>query len=165
MSHINFSVKEEIINAFIDNIKKEIENINKELEHNKQEFQYHKGAMESRYDTFKEEAEHLWEAYENRKKEYNQKIQDLLKVKSLLVIKPTSIVCLEEINKEENQNNKKEKKWYYLLPIGGYKYSYNNEMEIISLTTESPLGKLLLNKKTGEIIEFNGKKYKITEII
>lgn len=115
----------------------------------------YKGAMESRYDTFKEEAQ-------ARKDGHAKKVEYFLKMQSELLsfnpnllnydVRPGSVVILSSgIN-------------FYIfafiteddIEIGGF--------EITPVSLSSPIGSLIAGKKAGDTFSFNGKEVEISDV-
>ncbi|MEK7478061.1 MAG: GreA/GreB family elongation factor [Patescibacteria group bacterium] len=108
----------------------------------------HKGAMQSRYDTFKEEAQDKAAAYAQRKAE----LSDLLSVirnfvSSSFIPQPGGIIRVGSIILLMSGD---EEKRYILAPAGGGMELIVGSDEILVITLSSPLGRILMGKKTGE---------------
>jgi hypothetical protein len=149
--------KQEIKNKLIEICKSEIQEkikMNEKMmnEEQKTANQY-KGAMESRYDTFKEEAQ-------ARKDAYAMQIDKLLKLNSILLsinsktpekAEPGAVIETDRMNYFI---------FFYLfdepVTVG------NQEFCIISL--ESPVGIALKNKKINGTFIFNGNEFRILNI-
>jgi len=109
----------------------------------------HIGRMESRYDTFKQEAQYEVEAQELRISKYKDGIsqirallEDASNMNSSPKIQIGSIVKLASESGEE--------KSYILSPAGGGIVVKEESLSIFTLTPESPLGKQLLGLKIGD---------------
>lgn len=146
-------IKAEIINACKSEIEKQISFNEKQSGEEQKTANLYKGAMSSRHDTFKEEAQ-------ARKEIFNAKIINLLKLKSelrLLSNKTCDSVVMGAIVETTSDN-------YFIfcylfddnLEIGGREYS--------TISIDSPIGKALADKKVNEKITFNQKEFVITDI-
>lgn len=113
----------------------------------------YKGAMESRYDTFKEEAQ-------ARKDGYAMQIDNLLKLNSVLFLIDIKTPKKAELGAVIETNRMNYFIFYFLFdePVTLDKKDYC----IISL--ESPIGIALQNKKINDKFIFNGQEYQIKNI-
>lgn len=149
--------KQQIKNKLIQICKSEIEkriSLNDKLMKEEQNTaNQYKGAMESRYDTFKEEAQ-------SRKDAYAMQIDKLLKLNSvLLTLKNEPLECagLGSVI-ETNLSN------YFL-----FYYLFDDAVEIekktfFIISMESPIGIALQNKKINDKFMFNGKEIIISDV-
>jgi len=115
----------------------------------------YKGAMESRYDTFKEEAQARKDGHA-KKVEYFLKLQsDLLSINPNLLnddVRPGSVVMLSNV-------------------INFYIFAYITEddveidgIEFTPVSLSSPIGSLIAGKKAGDTFSFNGKDVIISDV-
>ena len=114
----------------------------------------HIGAMESRYDTFKEEAQYLAGAQGLRARELNKELIELQRLRELVRqnIIPSNCVCLGNIVVVENESG--EKKTYVVASCSGGQLIETNTGSCQVITPASPLGHALIGKTVGETIEF-----------
>src|SRR3989344_5413843 len=114
----------------------------------------HKGAMASRYDTFKEEAQALARGHGKREMDLRQQ---LARVKSLLTeghvltqattVQTGAIVHVRDLGKG--------KEFYYLIVnVGGGLELVADGISIHSLSFSTPLGRVILHKEEGDLVEF-----------
>ena len=113
----------------------------------------HKGAMESRYDTFKEEAQRKKDAHA---KQYHQ-----------LMILDSALgnVTLDEHNEVKFGSVVETEETNYFL----FAYIFNDLIELnnkkfLSINLMSPLGKAMNGKKKGDKIVFNKKESTIIDV-
>ena len=132
-----------------------------------QEANSHVGAMESRYDTWKEENQYEVAAQELRIREYESGIgqieyvlsSDAMLAASAKVRVGSIVVLLSDVG---------EQKSYLLSPAGGGVTAKSAGTPVFVLTTESPLGKQLIGLEVGEecTLQIGGQKknYEIKEV-
>lgn len=128
-----------------------------------EESKHHKGAMESRYDTFKEEAQYLMVAQEIRIREMNSTIAvlELLLTRSSSPSQEVRTFSLVELEDEEGVPAS-----YLILPVGGGVTCTINERKVITLNESSPLACAISGKSEGEETELDiGGAKKILSII
>lgn len=124
----------------------------------------HKGAMASRYDTFKEEAQALAGGHGKRELDL---ITQLSLIKSLIqdgqvlaqteAIQTGAIVHIAELDSQ--------KKFYYLIvPVGdGFEFQSDNTL-FTTLNFSTPLGRALFYKQEGDIVEFSKQRLQILDV-
>lgn len=155
--------KKKILEVIILDYQEKLERYKKSMENAQKEANHHKGAMESRYDTFKEEAQILKEGFA---KQYN-KTNEILKIlqsykmniidKNFHKVLPGSIVkCIV--------NNKDEKNFFIIKGVNFNEYNIN-DICITTLNSDAPLAKKLLNLEEGDEIAFNNNLFEIEEIL
>ncbi|MBS1550876.1 MAG: hypothetical protein JST15_02265 [Bacteroidetes bacterium] len=113
----------------------------------------YKGAMESRYDTFKEEAQ-------QRRDGHAKQIDILLKQKSALMNAGQSINARAQFGSVIETDD-----IIYFLCFS----ISDNEMrfcgkELITLREDTPLGEAMKGKERGDTVKFNGYEFTIREI-
>jgi molybdenum cofactor biosynthesis enzyme MoaA len=116
-----------------------------------------KGTMESRYDTFKEEAQRKTRMLGETIREKEQAITNILKIKNANISMENNLFKVLEI---EGFPIKK-----IILSSVSLKDLKINGKVIKVVGVQSPIGRLLLNAKKGKNINFNTKKIKITKVI
>ncbi len=124
----------------------------------------HVGAMESRYDTFKEEAQYEVTAQEIRIRQYQDGINQIealianaSNVKPSRTIRIGSVVVLESETTEE--------KFYILSPSGGGFVAKYDDTTVFTLTVDSPLGKQLIGLEVGDECELRTATSKTCYVI
>lgn len=146
----------EIKKKIIELLRLELENktdfLNNAIDDAQKEAASHKGRMESRYDTFKEEAQTKRDVYKKQLLD----IQKSLSVLNEMPIKITGAVQFGSVI-ETNENN-------YFISIGALDAVNVDGLKYLSVSPESPLGQILLNKKSGDGFDFRGRKIKIKSI-
>ena len=122
------------------------------------------GAMQSQHDTTKVEQSWLANALGKMAGGIGEIIENwdkLIPSKEYDEVNMGALVYLKDLNYSDEE-------WFYLLPFGGGVSTEINHQKIEALSIESPLGKNLLGKKKGEIIEFKIKekqKFEVLEVL
>ena len=156
-------IKKQLLFGITSSLEKQLKIYKKEMDRAQEEANYHKGAMESRYDTFKEEAQMLKDALGGQ---YNNTIEILNSIISYEknidlkscneVVKVGSII---EIDREG------EVEYYFIFPKVPYQEIEVGDKKYICINNETPFAKAILNKEIGELLEFNGINIEIVEIV
>lgn len=120
------------------------------------EANYHKGAMESRYDTFKEEAQDKVARLEIIIRQLKEEKQILMHMEHqkisnnffsfITLTSGSSEICL------------------FLSPILSGEKIHTNGKIFFVITKNSPMGSILIDKKVGDKFVFNQKSYTILKI-
>lgn len=159
MKHIDINTKKQIILCCQNILNTLIENYDREIKDTQHQANQFKGAMESRYDTFKEELQDrkntLWKQYYNVVEKANSLKQIQLAINHKVSF--GSIVVLEDkIGCRYN---------YFIFASIDTKGICVNNDKFIPISLESPLGSILKDKLCNESIEFRFKKYIIRKIL
>ncbi|MBK9404457.1 MAG: hypothetical protein IPN57_07990 [Ignavibacteria bacterium] len=148
---------EEKKRQIIDICKKEIEkriSIQTEAMNDAQETaNKYKGAMESRYDTFKEEAQ-------QRRDGHAKQIDTLLKQKSALMNAGQSLNTRAEFGSVIEAD---EEIYFLCFSISDDELRFN-EKELITLREDTPLGVAMKGREKGDTVKLNGYEFTIREI-
>lgn len=116
------------------------------------ESRHHKGAMESRYDTFKEDAQYLMAAQEARMAELNSTIATL----GALLARPNAASGkVTRFSLVELEDGLGIRSSYLILPAGGGVACTVNEIIVTTINESSPLARALSGKSEGEEAEIN----------
>lgn len=113
----------------------------------------YKGAMESRYDTFKEEAQ-------QRRDGHAKQIDILLKQKSALINAGQNIKTRAEFGSVIETD---EEIYFICFSISDDEVRFG-EKELITLREDTPLGEAMKGREKGDIVKFNGYEFTIREI-
>jgi len=155
--------KEAIFNQIIAQLRDAQEKTIQARDAAQTEANAHIGRMESRYDTFKEEAQYEVEAHELRIARYQDGIKnirallaDARAISAYQTVQIGSIVALADESGAE--------KWYVLSPAGGGIIVKDGDASIFTLTPDAPLGKRLLGLKVGYTCKLNKSCWTIKEI-
>ncbi len=154
-------IKEELINLLILDLEKQLKIYDNEMKKAQEEANHHKGAMQSRYDTFKEEAQILKEGFSKQYNNISNMLSSLLKYKNNIniskdIVKIGSLVLVSENNKN---------KYYYILPNILYSILELNKTYFECINSNTPLAKSLIGKEIDDEIIFNNKIIEIANIV
>lgn len=157
------TAKKEIIEMLCDKLQNTLQDIQNHFEAVKQRAIEAPGRMQSRYDSEKQELSYLADALLDRIKRLQQEII-ILKQHHISVAaeEETGIGSLVIImSKSENE------KLYLILPAGGGEIIKSKilEKEITIISHYSPLGKILLGKTIGDIIQLRAQQLTVTDIL
>lgn len=144
------NIKTIIINRIIEEVDTHIKNAERGRLDAIEESKAHKGAMESRYDTFKEEAQYLAGGYAARLVELGKTLGALKSIRdySPTVIKGFGYAIVEIKNLDDGSRSK-----YFLLPAGGGNtYEVEGE-EITVLNVGAPMARAFIGVVAGDEVE------------
>jgi transcription elongation GreA/GreB family factor len=112
---------------------------------------------ENKYDTRGLEASYLAGAQSQRIAELKRNIQTIKNLTIAAAPNSITLNCLIEVRIDEEEKTK----WLFLLPVaGGLNLDFQNQV-IQTITPESPVGKNLLGRKSGDNFSLNiGKTLK-----
>ena len=137
-------------------IESKIDNIIKAQREAQQEANSHKGAMESRYDTFKEEAQEKVAQFEV----IIRRLRGELQVLMIMAQQPIANNFFSFITLTDGKNEV----YLFLSPVlSGEKIERKGKIFFIT-SKDSTIGSLLVNRKEGEKVIFNGKEQTILKI-
>ncbi len=121
------------------------------------ESRFHKGAMQSRYDTFKEEAQYLAGAFEKNLSELRQQLGTL----EVLRNNPPKIEhgSLYALIKLEDCNSG-ERLYYFLLPAGGGTEHEDDGKTITVISLGTPISSALIGKHEDDEVTVRLKNSK-----
>lgn len=155
-------IKHRLTELLIDVLEKERKSALRGEKEAKEEAAYHKGAMESRYDTFKEEAQYMASGHVRRRIEIEQWLKELQAFShDARCFFPSDNVHLGTIVTIGTYATG-ERVTYFVVPAGGGNtFDVNNE-SFTTLNTASPLAESMILKGEGdEVSSFtNGNKKK-----
>ena len=139
-------------------LKEKVDFMDKEIKETQHQANQFKGAMESRYDTFKEELQ----ARKNQQIKQQSLVLNDLETLNRLQLVEMDIVRTGAIIETVDENNTKFN-YFFFASIGSKPHKISGETYII-LNINTPLGNVFNNKKLGDIANFRSKTYKITSI-
>lgn len=148
------NIKTTIINRIIVDVETQIKNAEKGRSNAIEESKAHKGAMASRYDTFKEEAQYLTGGYTVQLIELERTLNVLKFIRDHppIVVKGTRYAMVEVENLSDRSRSK-----YFLLPGGGGK-AYEIDGETITiLNIGAPLASKFIGSVAGDEVEIKVK--------
>ena len=118
--------------------------------YSKEEAASHVGAMESRYDTFKEEAQYLAAGHLRRRVEIEQWLHELRRFKDdARCVSPTNKVRLGALVKIQDYATN-ECRIYFLVPAGGGNAFQVDDESVTTLNVASPLAQSMILKDAGD---------------
>lgn len=143
-------IKTVILDRIINEVEDQIKNAERGRLDAIEESKAHKGAMESRYDTFKEEAQYLAGGYAARLVELGKTLGALKSIRDYppTITKGSGYAIVEAENLEDGSRIK-----YFLLPAGGGN-TYEVEGEGITvLNVGAPLARAFIGAVAGDEVE------------
>jgi transcription elongation GreA/GreB family factor len=149
----NLKIKKALLEISKSEIQRQMSIQKQAMDDAQEEANAHKGAMESRYDSFKEEAQ--------RKKDgHAQQYHQLMKLDSAL-----GNVLIEEYKEVKFGSVVETEQTNYFL----FAYIFDEPLEVdgkkyLSINMLSPLGKAMSGLKKGSKVTFNNKELTILEI-
>lgn len=144
------SIKETLLDLAIADIEEQIEAAKRGRKDATEESKAHKGAMASRYDTFKEEAQYLADGFAARIQELSSQLAALKSMQMRLVA--NSKVSSGAIVEIEDGDTSAKTKYFLLAAGGGNVYEVDGEQYSI-LTIQAPLARALFGKTEGDEAE------------
>ncbi len=150
-------LKLKILDTLIAEFRSNIESSESGLTAAENESKFHKGAMVSRYDTFKEEAQYLAGALERTLSEMRQQLSSLEVLKNNPPkVEHGSIYALVKLEDSDTG----QKMFYFLLPAGGgTEHEYDNKtITVVSLG--SPIATALIGKHEDDEVTVKLKNSK-----
>jgi transcription elongation GreA/GreB family factor len=146
-------IKQSLVKISKSEIQRQMSIQKQAMDDAQEEANAHKGAMESRYDSFKEEAQ--------RKKDgHAQQYHQLMKLDSAL-----GNVLIEEYDEVKFGSVVETEQTNYFM----FAYIFDEPLEVdgkkyLSINMLSPLGKAMNGQKKGSKITFNNKELTIVEV-
>lgn len=148
--------KTEIFQQLIERLTNMLDTARTEQEFAQQEANYHIGAMQSRYDTFKEEAQYLVEAQKRQIAELSaaqQELKSILATHSPMLrhtrVIPGCVVVVSHIEADSETLRS-----YLLSPFGGGEEFTLDGTPIRLLSTGTALAQALLYQAQGAVVEY-----------
>lgn len=143
-------IKKEIVGQILASLASQISTAERGLRDATIEFKAHKGAMESRYDTFKEEAEYLAGGFGRQVETLSKSVHEL---QNLLVNPPKidrcSVYAFVEV---EDQDDGSRLKFFFLPTGGGHTYEAS-EGKIIVVNIGAPIARALIGATAYDTVE------------
>lgn len=144
------NVKATILDRLIEEVETQIKNAERGRQDALEESKVHKGAMESRYDTFKEEAQYLAGGFTARLVELGKTLGALKSIKDHppTITKGSGYAIIEAENLDDGSRTK-----YFLLPTGGGNTYEVEDEEIAVLNIGAPLARAFIGTVAGDEVE------------
>lgn len=145
-------IKKKLVELSKLELKKKMDFLREAIDNAQKEAASHKGRMESRYDTFREEAQ-------AKRDDYKKQLLNIQKSLSILNEMPVEITDTVQLGSiiETSKNN-------YFISIGTLDAIDVDGKKYLLVSSESPIGQTFLGEKSGDEFEFRGKKIKINNI-
>ena len=149
-------IKKMVIGQLIEEVKRQIASAEREQAHTMDESKAHKGAMASRYDTFKEEAQSLTAGYGDQLLKFRQTMITLMRMKD----NPPSVSIggLFALIEIESCDSDHVKARYLLLPAGGGHVCEVAGEKIIALNLEAPRARALMGVSPGDVVDLKTRE-------
>lgn len=153
-----------ILNEAKNDLKEKMMFLRETIITTQKEANSHKGAMQSRYDTFKEEAQYLRGGYE---KQLSEAINDLKILNQIIPDESSTIKLGTIIRTIELQNGVGDEieRTYFISTSVSSKPIIVNGIEVTCIRYTTPFINAIHNKYTGEVITFRDKTIEIREIL
>ncbi|MBZ0181545.1 MAG: GreA/GreB family elongation factor [Melioribacteraceae bacterium] len=149
--------KAEIKKKLIEEVKEELKRkavfLKEMIDDAQEEANFHKGAMSSRYDTFKEEAQ-------AKRDSYAKQLQGVITTMTL-VSKIPSKLCVKG---EFGSVIETDKKSFFLFANVMDEPILINGKSYYPISPISPLGKAIISRSAGETVSFNQVHYLIIDV-
>jgi hypothetical protein len=143
-------IKSIILNRIIEEVEEQIRNAERGRLDAVEESKAHKGAMQSRYDTFKEEAQYLAGGFNAWLQERGKMLRILRSIQDYppTITKCSGYAIVEVENLDDGSSAK-----YFLLPAGGGNTYEVNEEKITVLNVGAPLARAFIGAVAGDELE------------
>lgn len=159
-------IKDIILDYIINEVKDQIKNAEQGRLDAIEESKAHKGAMESRYDTFKEEAQYLAGGYAARLVELGRTLGVLKSIRDCppTITKGSGYAIIEVENLENGSRIK-----YFLLPAGGGNIYEIEGEKITILNVGALLARAFIGVVVGDEVEIKiqgmTKRFRVISVI
>lgn len=157
---MSVSVKKQIINIVKKKLTDDLETAKRGQVDAIEESKHHKGTMESRYDTFKEEAQYLTAGFTERINQLEMDLAELNKIETC-VLTGNSTSNLGTLISAESVS---ETYYYFIASSAGGMTINVDGRKITVLTPLSPLGNIMSKVSEGETLQFRNTDITITNI-
>ena len=144
------NIKTVIIDKIIEEVKSQIQNAERARLDAIIESKAHKGAMESRYDTFKEEAQYLAGGHNAQQIKLTKILDMLMSIRNNpLTITKGSVYAIVEVSDLEDGSTSK----YFILPGGGGNTYDVDGKEITAINVSAPMARMFIGAVAGDKVE------------
>lgn len=145
------NIKTVILDRIIEQVEAQFESAERGRMDAIEESKAHKGAMQSRYDTFKEEAQYLAGGFNARLEERGKMLAALKSLRDFppAITKGSGYAIIEVENLDDGSRIK-----YFLLPSGGGGNTYEADGEEITiLNVGAPMARAFIGTIAGDEVE------------
>jgi len=155
--------KDFILKSIIQELEREFTTLQKAAHDARDAATHEEAKAESKYDTHGLEASYLAGAQAKRAKE----VQDLLRVlRGIRIRDYHKDTPIDPMALVETEVNGREKKLFFIVPQQGGMKIKIEDLEVFTLSPDSPLGQNIVGKRVGHLFEFKvGKEIKEYEIV
>lgn len=147
------NLKKSVVSAVIAEIESMISTAENDRQKAIEESRYHKGAMESRYDTFKEEAQYLMAAQDLRIRDLSSTVSVLKVLLSKPIVQKERIETYALVEIEDTDS--RTLKTYLILSEGGGVSCSVDGRSVFTISVTSPLARALVGLRKGDDVELN----------
>lgn len=146
-----YDFKQKYIEGLIEGLAQQFLSASQAAKNAQSEANSHKGAMESRYDTFKEEAQYLSNAHRLRANSLELAIAETKEIFHYIDKIPTDFVSVGSLVMILTQND--EKRYYFIIPYGSGDILSLNSIPVFIIGKNSPIAEALVGARIGEEVE------------
>jgi transcription elongation GreA/GreB family factor len=157
----DIQIKYKLIDLLILDLEKQLDAYENEMKKAQEEANYHKGAMASRYDTFKEEAQMLKDGFARQYQKSLEILASLNQFKKNITINNKDIVTVGSLVSVLEDETEKE---YYILPDITYTSFEIENIKFECISSHTPLAKALLGKEIDDEVIFNNRYLEILDL-
>lgn len=152
--------KEALLKMIVDELQTKLDAALSEVKSAKEAATHEESKPENKYDTRGLEATYIAQAQAGRVGQIKEDLYNLKKVN--LKASPDSVGVGSIVRVLYLEQNKES--LFFVLPCGGTIVSFENS-EVKSISVTSPIGKVLLNKATGDDFKFRSEEMEILQIL
>ena len=155
--------KATVLRALIEELKRMAVRATEEQQEAQSEANSHVGAMASRYDTFKEEAQYLAAGHQLRVTQLRTGVNECTALLKAVELRgPDEYVAMGSLVHIVDEDG--EERWYLVAPAGGGTKITQDQVTMTVIGGASPVAKMLMGKTTGDEVELLKKIWSIEEI-
>ena len=159
-------MKTQIIDLLIERLQKMIGTAEADRAFHQEEAQHHVGAMDSRYDTFKEEAQYMATGQEARIASLRTDVTVLKNLRRASAAVQPGHQTVQVGSIVTVVGEQAEERTYCVLPAGGGQKLSLGGRHYTSLTPQSLFGRALRGKEEGDAFEFQaGRRVREWEVV
>jgi transcription elongation GreA/GreB family factor len=144
------NIKTVVINKIIEEVEAQVQNAERGRLDAIAESKSHKGAMASRYDTFKEEAQYLAGGHNAQRIKLTKILDMLISIRNNpQIITKGSIYAIVEVSDLDDGSISK----YFILPAGGGNTYDVDKEEITAINVGAPMARAFIGTVAGDKVE------------
>lgn len=146
-------IKKKLIEEVTEELKRKAVFLKEMIDDAQEEANFHKGAMSSRYDTFKEEAQ-------AKRDSYAKQLQGIINTMTLVSKIPNKLCSVGQFGSVVETD----KKNFFLFANIMDEPVMIGDKSYYPISAVSPLGKLIISRSAGETVSFNQVNYQILDV-